>query len=352
MRLIVINYSMSSKNPIFSHQKEVVLALSEFFETINVFTTDSGSEPLPKNVELFHIPWELSSPARNFFTILKTLYPVLIRNRSSVVFTHMTDIHAAIISPLTWLLGVRHVLWYAHASNSKYLIWSSFFVSGIISSTPGSCNLRLNQKKISYIDQGISESIFPYRRRSDRPLRKILYYGRLDPSKNIHLFPSLVSKLNSLEKSYTLNLFGRPTNSSSEKYIMDIVSSLRLQAQDYAIFLNDPIERVLISVIAQEYDIFLNMFSGSLDKTLIEATFMGLPVVTWNREYCSQFGTWSGCSVDESLDFIVTEFETINKLEKSELQTEVERRLKLAIRNHSFTGWIDRLVGVLKEGII
>lgn len=53
---------MSSKNPIFSHQKEVVLALSEFFETISVFTTDSGSEPLPKNVELFHIPWSFRPP--------------------------------------------------------------------------------------------------------------------------------------------------------------------------------------------------------------------------------------------------------------------------------------------------
>lgn len=77
---------------------------------------------------------------------------------------------------------------------------------------------------------------------------------------------------------------------------------------------------------------------------------MGMPVVTWNREYCSQFGTWSNSSFSESLDFIITEFEHINSLNEHDLNKEINRRLNLAIRNHSFQGWINRLVGVLKEG--
>jgi hypothetical protein len=32
------------------------------------------------------------------------------------------------------------------------------------------------------------------------------------------------------------------------------------------------------------------------------------------------------------------------------LQAEINRRLNLAVRSHSFEGWINRLVGVLKEG--
>ena len=104
MRLIVVNYSMSSKNLVFSHQREVVLALSQFFETVEVFTTELGSEYLPKNVRVFLLPWKVRSPLRNLFTVIKVVYPVLIRNRTSVLFTHMTDAHAAILAPLTWLL--------------------------------------------------------------------------------------------------------------------------------------------------------------------------------------------------------------------------------------------------------
>ncbi len=40
----------------------------------------------------------------------------------------------------------------------------------------------------------------------------------------------------------------------------------------------------------------------------------------------------------------------INSLKDTELHKEINRRLELAIRNHSFDGWINRLVGMLKEG--
>ena len=323
--------------------------LSHFFEAVEVFTTEVSSEPLPRNVKVSHIPWKTNSPLSNVVTVLKLLYPVLIRNRNSVLFTHMTDVHAAILAPLTWLLRMRHVLWYAHAKNSKYLIWSSFFVSKIVSSTPGSCNLGVNKKKVLYINQGIDSKNFPYFDRSSKRLRKILYYGRLDSSKNIHLFPDLVFKLNRSPNIYSIDVFGRPTNLESEKYFFDVVSSHKARIQKASITFHDPISRALIPDIATKYDIFLNLFGGSLDKTLIETTLMGMPVITWNREYCSQFGTWSDFSVSETLDFIIKEFEFINSLNEAELHTEIIRRLELAIRHHSFEGWINRLDRVLKE---
>jgi glycosyltransferase involved in cell wall biosynthesis len=341
---------MSSKSLVFSHQREVVRELSQFFETVEVFTTEVSSEPLPRNVKVSHIPWKANSPLRNVITVLKLLYPVLARNRSSVLFTHMTDVHAAILAPLTWLLKMRHILWYAHAKNSKYLIWSSFFVSKIVSSTPGSCNLGINKRKVLYINQGIDSRKFPYYARSPKRLRKILYYGRLDPSKNIHMFPNLVFELNRSPDTYSIDVFGKPANLESEKYFFDVASSHKAKSQKASITFHNPIARALIPEIAKKYDIFLNLFSGSLDKTLIETTLMGMPVITWNREYCSQFGTWSNSSVSETLDFIIMEFEFINSLKESELHIEIERRLELAIRNHSFDGWINRLVGALKEG--
>jgi hypothetical protein len=101
--------------------------------------------------------------------------------------------------------------------------------------------------------------------------------------------------------------------------------------------------------VASDYGIFLNLFSGSLDKTLIEATFLGLPVVTWNREYCFQFGTWSKGPVFESLEFIQRELEFISAMPLADLKMEAHQRLKFAQNHHSFTGWINRLVSVIRR---
>jgi len=37
-------------------------------------------------------------------------------------------------------------------------------------------------------------------------------------------------------------------------------------------------------------------------------------------------------------------------MKNNALQDEITRRLNLAIKSHSFEGWIDRLVRVLKKG--
>jgi len=347
MKLIVVNYSMSSKSLVFSHQRQLVVALSQFFDSIDVFTTEITDETLPQNVNVFLLPWRAKSPFRNAVKVLSVLYPVILKNRKSIFFTHMADIHAALISPLTWGLKVRHVLWYAHARNSIYLVWASFFLTRILSSTSGSCTLKVNRRKILYINQGICQEDFSYYPRTLEGRKRILYYGRLDRSKNIHLFPEIITALNSKKLLFTLDIFGSPANLDSERYMNNLMSSLN-STNAHAIYFKGPIQRHIIPAMAREYEIFLNLFSGSLDKTLIEATFMGLPVITWNREYCQQFGTWSGAPETESLDFILRELTYVKSLNSLELHVEIKRRLDLAVLCHSFDGWVKRLVSAVE----
>lgn len=343
---------MDSRNLVFSHQRQTVLALSKLFDLVEVFTLESSSEPLPSNIKVTILPWAKKSAARNLGIIIKTVYPILVFNRKSVFFTHMADVHAAIISPLTWLLRIRHVLWYAHATNSFYLVWASFFVSTIVSSTTGSCNLRVNRRKVRFINQGISPAEFPNFARRELSFKRIISYGRLDESKNIHLFPNLIQTLNSSEKLFSIHIYGQPVKRDSVDYLAKIKFSLTSQSLNYAIAFKGRISRSEIKNIAKKYDIFLNLFSGSLDKTLIEATFMGLPVVTWNREYCEQFGTWSNLPVDASMEFIIMEINCLRSMSLSQFAAENNRRLEIALTKHSFDGWIKRLVANLNENTI
>lgn len=351
MKLIIINYSMSSKSLVFAHQRETAIALSQYFESVTVFTPEVSYENLPTNMKVNLLKWHKNSPVQNSYTILKTLIPYLLSNRKAVVFTHMTDVHAALISPITWLFRIRHVLWYAHATNSPFLIWSSFFVSQILSSTSGSCNLKLNSRKVTFINQGINQKDFPFQISKLMERTKLFYYGRLDQSKNIHLFLELIKKLNYQKDVFTLDIFGKPANKQSEMYLLNLRLDPLVNNTNLSVNFHGPIQRKNIPSAVEEFDVFLNLFSGSLDKTLIEATFMGKPVVTWNQEYCRDFGTWSGAPVAKSLDFISKEILALQSVKSSDLRAELERRLNLGREMHSFDGWIYRLASGLREDL-
>ena len=348
MELIIINYSMSSDSLVFSHQQEIAIALSRYFESVTVFTHELSQNPLPDNVKVFKIEWNHHNPVKNSINILKALFPYLVRNRSAQVFTHMTDAHAALIAPLTFLLRMRHVLWYAHATNSHFLIWASFFVSNIVSSTSGSCNLRVNKKKVRYINQGIRLSDFPFTSRSLNKINRFFYYGRLDPSKNIDLLLELMSILETNMNSLSLDIYGKPVGKKSTNYLEKLSQNPLVAFPNSSIRFNGALSRKEIPHISKKFDCFLNLFTGSLDKTLIEVTFLGLPVVTWNKEYCHQFGTWSGLPVIETLDFIVEEISTINRMNRVDISTELRRRFQLASGYHSFDDWISRLVSAIQ----
>ena len=100
--------------------------------------------------------------------------------------------------------------------------------------------------------------------------------------------------------------------------------------------------------ILQTYDCFIHSFQGSLDKTIVEATFSGLPVITINNEYRKIFGGWDliNTGMNNSLK---DEALLLLKLDGDKRQSEINRRYEVAVEQHELTGWIDRLVSILKS---
>jgi len=104
----------------------------------------------------------------------------------------------------------------------------------------------------------------------------------------------------------------------------------------------------LIPKTLLEADCFIHAFEGSLDKTLVEATFSALPVITINNEYRQIFGSWNlnnpsnkGSLEDEALSLFA--------IPEDRLEIEIDRRYKIAVNNHEILGWVDRLVRILKS---
>ena len=90
-------------------------------------------------------------------------------------------------------------------------------------------------------------------------------------------------------------------------------------------------------------DCFIHAYEGSLDKILVEATFVRRPVVTRNHGYLEEFGTWSD-SIPSTLEL---ELRSLLIRSDKEIAIEVNRRYEIATNNHDISSWVDKLNSIL-----
>lgn len=325
--LLVINFSMDAKHSALSHQQEVVAKLSEHFEHVTVITGEAPTAPIPMNVEVHSIKWRVGNPVRNGVRLIIKFIRVLILNRPSVVFSHMVPIHAAITSPISRLLKVRHVLWYAHAVTPLSLRFANLFVNQVLTSTPGSCNLF--SKKVTPIGQGVDSKLFEFKKRSFESLVNILYVGRTDSSKNIPEIVGAVASAKSIFPNLHLTIVG------GGPALSENLNLPWIQIQGRAL-------RSELPLAYASADIFIHAFRGSLDKVLIEATLTGLPVLTENDEYqkfFKIFGIRSTPLSEQLINLLSSDTSAISKIVASNYQT--------ALTEHELKGWITRIITLL-----
>ncbi len=321
---MVINFTMDAKHSALSHQQEVVAKLSEHFKHVTVITGEAPSAPIPINVEVQSVKWRVGNPVRNAARLIIKFIQILILNRPSVVFSHMVPIHAAVTSPISRLLRVRHVLWYAHAVTPLSLRFANLFVDQILTSTPGSCNLT--SKKVTPIGQGVDSKMFRFKQRSFKSLLNVLYVGRTDVSKNIpEMISAVASAKSSFPKLQLTIVGGGPALSKS----FDLPW---IHAQGSA-------TRSELPLKYGNADVFIHAFRGSLDKVLVEAALSGLPVITENDEFqkfFKIFGVRSTPISDQLINLLSFDKSTISEIVESNYQT--------ALLKHEMAGWIKRIV--------
>ena len=344
--LLVINYAMDEKSQVFSHQIELVNQLSAKFDQITVLTARIGVCNTEKNVKVISFDWVEGKRVSSLLRFLRIFVKTTRSKNFTVLFSHMTSVQSAFISPITKIIKLKHYLWYAHSSDNIFLRVASLLSDGIITSTPGSC--PLTGSKIYPIGQSIDSNKFRKKSPSTQFVRKLVHIGRFDPSKNIKEIIYEVKKLRSNFPDLTLEVIGSPSSNRFKDYEVIVKAKFNSEVQLGWLKFTSHIPRNLLPEILQTYDCFIHSFQGSLDKTIIEATFSGLPVVTINREYRKIFGNWNlnDSGMNDSLQ---DEAQLLLTLDSSKRQSEVNRRYEVALEQHELTGWVERLFGILSK---
>ena len=110
-KLIILNYSMDSADPIFSHQQQAVLELSKHWGEIHVITGKIGTLVPRSNVFVYNIDWLPDRNLKNILNFVRVFLSVIKATRASVIFSHMTEVQSSIIAIYCKLKRLKHYLW-------------------------------------------------------------------------------------------------------------------------------------------------------------------------------------------------------------------------------------------------
>ena len=345
-RILIFNYAMDENSQVFSHQIEVVNKLSHYFEEVTVLTAHRGIFKVSPNVNVICSNWVEGHKIRNVVKFYSSFFKLIFQRRYQVIFSHMTSVQSFLASPFTRVFGIKHYLWYAHTSDSYLLRFTKLFTNGIITSTYGSCPLK--GKKIYAIGQSINSKLFVNKKIDKFNFNNFIHIGRLDPSKNIELIISVASKLKKINPELRLKIVGSPSSKKYISYAQKVINHVKNNPDlNWVTFVGKTPRKEIPNILSQS-DCFLHAFQGSLDKSLIEATFVGIPVVTINNEYIKNFGSWSDKYSEDNPSFEEELYSLLN-FDKDKLNGELDRRFLVASNQHELSHWIERLLFVLNS---
>ena len=341
--LLVLNYAMDENSQVFSHQIEVVRKLADKFNQVYVITATRGVGQVPDNVEVIISKWIEGKRFSNSLRFVRIFLKTFKKDKNIVVFSHMTEVQSFLISPFTRLCRIKHLIWYAHASRSLAMSFNRFFVNRIVTSTEGSC--PYTGSKVVAIGQAIDESVFVFKQRKFAKPYRFIHVGRLDPSKRLDKIINAFTKISSNNAPHSLKIVGDVSSNRYSRYLKMLRDHVENLSDSNDIEILKPISRKLLPGYLEDFQFFIHAFEGSLDKSIVEATMCGMPVLTLNSEYRKIFGSWSGSSSSN----LEEEFASILDLDSQSLQNELNRRYEFAKSHHSFESWIENIYSLLSK---
>lgn len=349
--LLVIAYAFDPKSMVFSHQYQVICKLAETFRQVYVIANDVNGEALkPENVKLFDLKWASSNSFGNFLALYRFTMPIIFRNCNLVIFSFMTETHSMVLAPVTRLLSIKHILWYAHVSSPIRVRVAARLTDRVLTSTTESIPANLKKRALA-IGQMVDSNFFQfYGQRDYSEKSRWIHVGRIDPSKEIEtLILFFIDQLKINPNSIFL-IVGKAT-ASNENYEREIRARYSAEIEAGRIVFKGRQTHEQIKTLLNQSDLFIHCFRGSLDKSLVEATMSGITVITRNDAYLNEFG---GLNDELKLElgtqaFIQREIDRWKNAPSEDLQLLAKKRANIAQANHSLNRWVKKLNDELRR---
>lgn len=349
MKLLILNYSMQSDSMIFSHQPKVALAISRFFDSTLVLTSEPvNNTEYEERLAVRYSGWIRGKRFLSSIKFLQTVVPhIWINRKSLVVFSHMTNTHSFLIAPICWLLQVKHYLWYAHRSLPFSLIFAYPFLTGVLTSTVDSFPFKAH--KVHYLGQQVDSQPFQSSLQdANLPPLRWYYIGRIDPSKDIEIMIQFLESIKNKYPGITFDIYGGISSDRLHTYWTKLQNDLKIQGRSNWITYHGPLPNNKVASIADAHDAFLHAFNGSLDKSLVEATLAKRFVLTSNQSFLAEFHEHHQFT-GSKLEVLHEQFNTLTAMSSIEAKAELNRIYEHSLQEHSLQNFVPKLQKILRS---
>lgn len=279
--LLIITQVVDSQDAALGFFHQWIEEFSLHFSRVQVLCLRKGCANLPKNVDVLSLGKERGAGRIHY---IKTLFAYVVgkRDEYDAVFVHMNPVYIVLCGLVWRMMGKRVVLWYMHRSKTLNLKIAQFFANSIVTATKES--YPLHTKKLIVTGHGIDTD-----RRNvtkvDTEANKFINIstiGRITPIKQPHLFIEGVAKIRS-NKPLLFTIVGGPVTPEDQEYMSKLGTMVKDLGLADATTFTGPVPHEDVWRYLSRTDICINLSkTGSLDKTILEAFALGIPVISSN----------------------------------------------------------------------
>jgi len=320
MKLLIVTQKVDKDDAILGFFHRWIEEFAKHKESIIVICLEKGKHSLPENVEVLSLGKE---EGVSRITYIKRFYSYVLGRRKEydAVFVHMNQIYV-ILGGLLWRLWRKRVsLWYTHRQVNLSLRIAEKIVHVIFTASEKS--FRLKSKKKIVTGHGIDTKLFEPDF-SSKEEKIVLTVGRISETKN-NIEMLTILKDNPFLK---LMVVGSSVTKKDKVYKSRFLKEIKDMHLEKRVELVGDIPQSVLPEYYNKAQVFINLSdTGSLDKAVLEALSMNVPVYTTNEA------------------FLNTNFPVFQSMEEALKSKENTR--DYILKDHSLKKLISRIVDIL-----
>ncbi len=279
MKLLICTQKVDKNDPILGFFHRWIEEFATQCESIIVICLEKGEYTLPENVQVLSLGKEGGvSRLKYIYNFYRYIWKE--RKKYDSIFVHMNQVYV-ILGGLLWrILGKKISIWYTHKSVTFSLRVAEGFVDTIFTASKKS--FRLKSKKVMVVGHGIDTSLFSPEKYSNRKDDTILTVGRISESKQI------IKMLDILKDypSFKLVIVGSPVTKEDFIYRDRFLNEVEQRELNNQVEIVGDVPQGELPPFYAKAKVFINLsVTGSLDKAVLEALSMNVPVYTTNEAF-------------------------------------------------------------------
>ena len=371
VKLLIVTQKVDENDAILGFFHRWVEEFAKHCERVTVICLYEGEHHLPGNVKVLSLGKEArvqgatlrssgakrKSGKRSFLARAKYIlrfYRYIWRERKNydAVFVHMNPIYV-VLGGVLWRIWKKKIaLWYTHKQVDLKLRVAEKLANVIFTASKES--FRLPSKKVKIMGHGIDVERFTLKTVKNNKGGKlhIITVGRISPIKDYETLVFAVEILVKKNIPICVSVIGDAPDAKQKMYASYIHSLIKEKNLELVFSFCGTIPNKNLVQALQKADVFVNMsHTGSLDKAILEAMAIGLPVLTSNEALVSILGKENAGLMFEkgdARDFAdkIIEIKNTDSNKHDKLSNELRN---IVVKNHNIKNLISSLVKELRN---